>query len=260
VRAAVRCGLASPERAAAPTGHCRRRHAPERSFSEEGRRGLRSGRLASLDGGAGLRRERRPLGLHANSAHHHSMCQLGSQYGSSGHSSASPSRRRRPSRQAATRSSPPRAPSSWQRAATSAWACRRRPPRAPRPPASLRSPRCRRARLPRQGRCPTTRTAPPELTERVEWWTTQAVPPQEAAPTLAAKWMRAAPRVSGEGWRHLAAGAVRADRRRPRRRRPGFRDERRELRTQPRRTGLDRRSQRPPRPPHLCGRAASRDA
>ena len=227
-----------------PTAHCRRRDAPERSFSQVAPRGPRSGRLASVHGGAGLRRERRPLGLHANGAHDPSMCRLGSQHGSSAHSSASPSRPRRPSRRAATRSSPPRAPSSCHQAATSARACRRRPPRAPLPPASLQSPRCRRARL--RGRRPTARTAPPEPTERVERWTPQAVPPREAAPTRAANWMRAAPPVSGEGWGHLAAGAVRADRRRSRRRRPGSRDERRELRTQPHRTGLDRRSQRPP--------------
>jgi hypothetical protein len=199
VQAAARCGLPGPESAAAPPAHCRSRCGPERSFSQVAPRGPRNGRLASVHGGAGLRRERRPVGLHANGAHEPSMCRLGSQHDSSAHSSASPSRPRRPSRRAATRSSPRRAPSSCHQAATSARACRRRPLRAPLPPAALQSPRCRRARLRRQGRRLMTRTAPPDLTERVERGTTRAVPPREAAPTRAANWMRAAPPVSGEG-------------------------------------------------------------
>ena len=229
-----------------PTEHCRRRYARDRSFSQDVPRGPRSGRLGSLHGGASVRRERRPLGSRANGAHDSSTCWLGSQHGSSARSSPSPSHPRRLSRRAATRASPQRAPSSCHQAGTSARACRRRPSRAPLPPASLQPPRCRRVRLRRQGR-PMARTAPPELTARVERGATQAVPPRDAvAPTRAENWMRAAPPVPAEGWGHLAAGAVRADRRRSRRHRRGFRDGRKELRTRPHRTGLDRRSQRPP--------------
>jgi hypothetical protein len=228
-----------------PAEHCRRRYAPDRSFSQDVPRGPRSGRLASLRGAGCRHRGRRPLGWHANGAHDPSMCRLGSRHGSSGRSPASPSHPWRPSRRAATRASPRRAPSSRHQAATSAPECRRRPPRAPLPPASLQPPHRRRARPRRQAE-PMARTAPPELWARVEGETTQAVLPREAAPTRAENWMRAATRVTAEGWGHLAAEAVRADRRRSRRRRPGFRDGRRELRARPHRTGPDRRSRRPP--------------
>ena len=224
---------------------CPRRCAPDRSDSQHVPQGPRRGRLAALRGSGCVRPERRPLGLHANGARDPSMRRLESRHGASARSSASPSRPRRLSRRAATRASPRRAPSSRHRAATSARACRRRPPRAPLPPTSLQPPRRRRARLRRRAE-PMARTAPPELTARAERGATQPVPPPEAPPARAENWMRAAPRVTAEGWGHLAAGAVRADRRRSRRRRPGFRDGRRELRTRPHRMGLGRRSQRPP--------------
>jgi hypothetical protein len=245
VRAAARCAQAGPERAALRRQHCPRRCAPDRSDSQHVPRGLRRGRLASFRGDGCVRRERRPLGLHANGARDPSMRLLGSRHGASARSSASPTRPRRLSRRAATRASPRRAPSSRHRAATSARACRRRPPRTPLRHASLQPPRRRRTRLRRPAE-PMARTAPPELRARLERGATQAVPQREAAPTRAENWMRAAPRVTAEDWEHLAAGAVRADRRRSRRRRPGFRDGRRELRTRPHRTGPDRRSQRPP--------------
>jgi hypothetical protein len=228
-----------------PTECCRHRCAPDRSFSQPVPGDPRSGRLGSLRGRGCFRRERRPLGLHGNGAHDPSMCRLWSRHGSSARSSASPRRPRRLSRRAATRASPRREPSSRHQAATSPRGRPTRPPRALLPPACLQPPRCRRARLRRQ-EDPMARTAPLEPTARVERRATQAVPLREAAPTRAENWMRAAPRVTSEDWGHLAAGAVRADRHRSRRRRPEFRDGRTELRTQPHRTGRDRRSQRPP--------------
>ena len=157
--------------------------ARRKAGSQDVPRGLRPGRLASFRGGGRVRRERRPLGLHANGARDPSMRLLGSRHGASARSSASPTARDVRSRRAATRASP---------------RVRRRRVTEPRPRLGRAggdhhdpAPPCvPAASTPSTGTAaetggPTARTAPPEPRARWSGGGTQAVPPREAAPTRA---------------------------------------------------------------------------
>ena len=84
--------------------------------------------------------------------------------------------------------------------------------------------------------------------------------PVEAVSMQVEEGWRAAQRVPGEGWRHSAAGASRADRRTCRRRRSGCRDGRRACRAPFRRTDRRRRSDLPRRPTHPSGPGERPDA